>query len=508
MIVEPVVNGEKLRELVALETEYPTLDFKGYCDLNETRDRVEIAKDIGAMSVMGGYLVIGADSKGKATEQMTPKLAELFDEARLRPMMLKWLPDSLEVHAQGHEIGGHTVVLVYITPNPAGCAFFRANGEYQDPKKGLVTVFTEGDVFFRDGTQSKRLNQRGLEDVIARRVEGARRQWEDDHASEYRRLAEQLRTGTAGQQIAKGSANELNFNLEPDVLGAAAIELLRTNDEIPLRLLLSRALPTARELFHQGDEDGLARFLDRLTCLAAQLLVVERLDWFERTIDALVAIYGLPYEGQPGLPDYPPPEVAALWLTVIERVIGLGALAVRINNWQAVRVLATRREPHAHPLYPSWIRHALTMATRAGLLETYEGTQQIKLSLLSLAREVVRRLECLRPDVAVDDERILDTLAQFDFLACLAPMTTREDAESERGFYTNFARFRSTRTNPIVDRLISDEQMRRILTSLDDADLARALVSIGKMARSEGLRYDGWYAYDPEVAEFIEDQTE
>src|SRR5206468_706754 len=101
-------------------------------------------------------------------------------------------------------------------------------------------------------------------------------------------------------------------------------------------------------------------------------------------------------------------EAASLWLMVVERVFGLGALAVRLQKWEAVRVLALQREPHTHPIYPAWIRHALTMATRAGLLETHEGTQEIKLSLLSLAREVVRRLGCLRPDVVTDDERVLD----------------------------------------------------------------------------------------------------
>ncbi len=61
VVIEPVVNREKLRELQALEAEYPTLDFKSGCDLREKREQVELAKDVGAMSVRGGFLVIGVD---------------------------------------------------------------------------------------------------------------------------------------------------------------------------------------------------------------------------------------------------------------------------------------------------------------------------------------------------------------------------------------------------------------------------------------------------------------
>jgi len=128
VIVEPVVNREKLRELLALETEYSTLDFKSGCNLVDKRDQVELAKDVGAMSARGGFLVIGVDGRGKPTGDLTAEQAKLFDEARLRPKLLKWLPESLEICSQVHEIDGHQVALVYVSPNPAGCVFFRLQG--------------------------------------------------------------------------------------------------------------------------------------------------------------------------------------------------------------------------------------------------------------------------------------------------------------------------------------------------------------------------------------------
>jgi Putative DNA-binding domain len=503
VVVEPVVNREKLREVLALEAEYATLDFKETLDLSHKADAVQLAKDVGAMSVRGGFIVIGVDGRGEPSGALTPKLAELFDEARLRSKLLKWLPDSLEVHSQTHEINGKHVVLMHVSPNPSGCAFFRAGGEYTDAKGKLVTVFREGEAFFRDGTQSRRLNQRGLEEVVTRRVDLERERWEAQHAAEYRRLAEELRAGSAGQDVARGSAAQFTLSLEPDVLVAAAVELLRAKDDIPLRRLLTRAVPHARELVGADDLEELERLLDRLACLGAMFIELEQGDWFARLVKTFVAIYGLPYETQPLMPDEPPPAVAAVWLAVILRVFGLGSLAVRLSDWQSVRTLAVQREPHAHPIYPSWIRHALTMAARANLLETYQDTSVIKLSLLSLARDVVRRLGCLRPDVAADDERVLNGLAQFDFLSALVPISSAAAAQ-EKHFYTNFARFRTERTEPIAERLLTDRAMRTALTSLDDAELAVALKEISEMARSEGFRYDGWHGYQsPALDEFV-----
>jgi hypothetical protein len=57
VVVDGVVSDEKLSELLALQTEYPELDFKGKIDLSITRDVVELAKDVGAMQVHGGYIV-------------------------------------------------------------------------------------------------------------------------------------------------------------------------------------------------------------------------------------------------------------------------------------------------------------------------------------------------------------------------------------------------------------------------------------------------------------------
>ncbi len=66
-VVERVVNEEKLRQLLSEQTESETLDYKETCDLSQKRDQVELATDLGAMPMLGGFVVIGAASHGKLT---------------------------------------------------------------------------------------------------------------------------------------------------------------------------------------------------------------------------------------------------------------------------------------------------------------------------------------------------------------------------------------------------------------------------------------------------------
>src|SRR5450755_4317225 len=70
VVVDGIVSDEKLSELLALQAEYPDLDYKRTVDLTVTEGTVELAKDIGAMQVRGGYIVIGVDGHGAPTGEL------------------------------------------------------------------------------------------------------------------------------------------------------------------------------------------------------------------------------------------------------------------------------------------------------------------------------------------------------------------------------------------------------------------------------------------------------
>lgn len=77
-VIEPVVTEEKLWQLLDEQHESGALDYKAELSLDDTRSLAEFAKDVGAMQVDGGFIVIGADNGGNPTGRVTARHAKLF----------------------------------------------------------------------------------------------------------------------------------------------------------------------------------------------------------------------------------------------------------------------------------------------------------------------------------------------------------------------------------------------------------------------------------------------
>jgi hypothetical protein len=251
--------------------------------------------------------------------------------------------------------------------------------------------------------------------------------------------------------------------------------------------------------------------LDKLSCLAATFLMYNEQEPFERVIQAFTQIYSMPLgerdDERLGFSTAIAGTAIAprVWLEIMRRIYGIGALAVRRRQWSAVRTLTLQHPERLTDYHPNWLRHTITMVSRAGHLRQHEDNgQTIDISLLSLARNDVARLNCLRADgVADDDEQVTSSLAQFDILANLVAIADAGEATA-RVYYPNFARFRQDRIQPVVDRLLIDGPMRRDLGLTDDATLASALNAVGNQARIEGARFHGFREWDrTPVARFI-----
>jgi hypothetical protein len=197
-----------------------------------------------------------------------------------------------------------------------------------------------------------------------------------------------------------------------------------------------------------------------------------------------------------------------LWLAVMERVMAVGALAVRQHQWWAIRALAMQL-PQADGVasYNSWVRHAVTEAARRGVPPNGQRGQ-VEVSLLYLAKDVIDSVSALHPDVAATDERILDSLCQLDLLAALAALAAIDVAgrADSRYFYISFAWFDSARVQPILRRLLTDSQLREGVFAGDDATLAHALRALLRLASSEAARFSRFFVqYDHVVQQFIAD---
>lgn len=244
VVVEPIVSNEKLGQLLGLQAEYPELDFKRVIDLTSTEGVVELAKDVGAMQVRGGFIVGGVDDHGTPTGEMDDVDARPLDESRLVPMLRRYLPEPLEIRSRVIRRDGHAVALIYVGPHPSGCAVFHTDGQY---RRGNQTVirFRAGDVFWRDGTRSVRINQQGFEEIVRRRIEREKSDWLREHQELRRGEFEQLQAAYESRRIADAPLGALGLDIDTDTLISGALELLRRGDTIALEHLFREAVRRA-----------------------------------------------------------------------------------------------------------------------------------------------------------------------------------------------------------------------------------------------------------------------
>jgi hypothetical protein len=513
VVLDGLVSDETLGQLLGLQTEYPELDYKRFIDLSTTEGKVELAKDVGAMQVRGGYIVVGVDGHGVPSGALDESDRGLFDESRLAPMLLRWLPEPLAIRSRVTERDGHVVAVIYVGPHPAGCAFFIRDGTYMRGTQEVV-AFRARDAFWRDGTRSVRMTQHGFEQVVRRRVAAEREAWLAEQEELRRRERAEIRAAYETQAQSEAPLGALTFGADIAALQTTVLELLRRDDGVALRYLLNDSVVRARHRIEDDDiETGLGDVLDKLACVAATFLEYERDDWFAKTIAVLTQIYSMPLGEHDAerfgyLANIHPGETAPrVWLRIMERLYGVGALAVRRERWAAIRTLTLQHPSRLTDYDPNWLRHALTMASRAQHLEEQREDGRVQLSLLALVRAQVARLDCLRPDgVAPDDEEVTTSLVQFDVLSNVVAIDGADSTEG-RVFYPNFARFRQTRIQGIVERLLTDSEMRAALFRHEDRALASALAVIGQRARQEGFRFDGFDGWEhTAVGAFITEQ--
>jgi len=183
------VDEPALVRLLAEQAEASWLDFKGDADLGDQQALVEIVKDIGAMSMDGGYLVIGADDKGRPAGSPLTR-PELFDEARLSAKVKKYL-SGVVLRTATHSQADQDYVVVHVAPHPDGFAIFTQDGQYTHRSTGKQnTAFRTGEVFARHGTASERWQQGDVARIRSRLRAGITA--DQDAAVRLRSLVDQL----------------------------------------------------------------------------------------------------------------------------------------------------------------------------------------------------------------------------------------------------------------------------------------------------------------------------
>lgn len=499
-----MVNAEKLAELLAEQTEHPTLDYKETLDLSRLDCRLELVRDMAAMMMQGGYIVIGVDNNGKPTGKLTAVGAERFDQARLQDLADNYLTGA-EILSGSHDFPAGPIVVIYLAPHEHGLAVVEKNGQASD---GKSFFFKKGDVFARHGTRSERWSQADVATTHQRIADSIREEWRQSIEPELLRAAT---TGGQARSLAHAPLGTFGWHLSRESFEAGLAELLRVNDRVGIRHALDQIARDALTRAWDGEPttaiEELRTILDRLVCFAAAALHYGFREWFDEVASALVRIYAsaLTAHGsrrQPGSSEITPER---LWLEIIVRVEALGGFCVRHADWAAVRQLGMH-SPADSDCYNSWVRHGLTQAARSNLLEEYREDRKHRIHLVQLARTLVDDEGCLRPDLPPGDEGVLNSILQFDMLVVLM---TGLGSEPQRGksWYPNFAFWHTQRVEPIVRRFLSDAEMRGLLLpgGTDDTAVANALREVDRLASNEGIMYSGWHGYsDEQILGFIE----
>jgi hypothetical protein len=497
---EPLpMTEETLISLLNEGTERAGLDYKRRLDLSTTKDTVSIVKDFGAMQVEGGYIVVGADDNGRSSGLVTEAEAILFDQATVHSKVERYLAEGFDIRCTKLELDGARYGLICVLPHPDGFAPFRVDGVYRLLDGTDKTDFRKGEVFARHGSKSERWDQSD----IRKAVETIRRQERERAREEFQTLLRTISKESGDTQAASASISALSFNLDIDTLVESVLEQLRRQDEIPLKLLLTRAGEQAARHLAEPDDDGLDGLLDRLVSLAGAFMTVERLDLVERVISVLLAVYNQGFDER-GIDKMMPIAPFDLHFRIITRVQALGALAVRQKQWPTLReVVLQRPDVYQADYWQNWIRRAMVMAARAGVLHDPDD-ERAGISPLLIAQEHIVRLTWLRPGLSPDDDGIITNLCRFDLLYCL----TAYGADPKRRlgeFLPNFARWFSHRSDPAVVEVIEDPALRKAIFPYSDQELADALRLLGEQARMMSFPFGGWTGYeDPRITAFLQ----
>ncbi len=300
------------------------------------------------------------------------------------------------------------------------------------------------------------------------------------------------------------SAAALTWRLDAVQFNEALIEVLRKSDTVLPRVAMDEISRDLVELIVDWEDEkqnDLTKMLDRLAVLGAASLRFNRQWLFDNFVRTSLNIYLSGFEeirdrrrqamtrGIPG---------AVLWLNVVIRIFAVGAYAVRLEAWWAVRKLALQtfpEIPHASAgEQEHWLRHATIRAAWGKLLDS-SGPQLVKGGeLISFTQKFIDTEPALRPDLPQKDERLVDSITQFDLLVLLV-VSADLGAYNSSHVYPSMAGWGIRRSEPVVLRLLADSRMRDDLFagSFDETLAVQCLKEVQRYANELNFRYEmGW----------------
>lgn len=320
------------------------------------------------------------------------------------------------------------------------------------------------------------------------------------------RLAEMIREALAASPAPPRV--DPDWTLDEDSFEDTVADVLRSGDDISLRRFLQRCEPAWRSAIdtRDGSVADALQILDRLTCLAAFAIRWERNEWIAKVLDTLESMYSSVLSEHGAIRSDLIEPGHRLLMAIIDRVLGLGTVAVDEKAWDLVPELIVRRPARLPDIYTNWVRHTTTSAARAergGLTYTDSVSRRIvQSSYLELTLVAVAPLRCLNPD-APNLEPFRSRLAGFDALATLA-VWHHAPGDRDHPYYPWHRAYEGPRYEPAIAEVIKNGALRDAVFPDANEVLAQLLLHLEQFSISEMSRYGGGWRYtDPTIATFV-----
>ncbi len=536
VVLDGDLSKERLLVLIGLGREEEALDYKRSYDLTgkSTKDRVEMVRDVVAMAnTSGGYIVLGVDERrtgGTLTYEpvgISKDHLKSLDIDRLKPQVERYLNMSVPIRLQTHHLDEHEgrcFALLCIEESPEGTIVMERDGQYQDENGSTKEVFRAGDVLVRDGGSSRRADQNAMREQVSKMRRRERERWTEEIlgvrelTSRLDRLIDVLGQGTTGLGVEEShgrpglsyAQDETNYFLGASAFEGVVLGALRADDDIGLRWYLNNATST----FYQALEEAAASedpgeanrirdnrlepLLDNLAVLAITCARYRRLQYLPDVRDALYRIYERAHTTNFDRSSLRVElRQSWLWEAVIKRVYTIGAALLLLNLYEEVPTFIRQQilwdEYWRDQL---WARHALTMRSRDRGL-TRQG-------LCAVTVDFVLKREWFYQGFRENEDNVITALCQFDLLQCIHAVNESDD---EHAGYPSFGIYRNNRTEPILSKILDDDQVREaLLPRITDGKLAMIVKIMDEMAGRQFVAFNGWRANDwrdPNVRSFL-----
>jgi len=508
VVVDGRVTREKLEELLRLGAEHTELEFKTFLDLSSSEHLLNLVKTLIGMANAGsgGYVVVGANDDGTAARSSEPVDVGAFDSADLAQAVARHVVTAPVIVSQHHDVDGWLMVLIHVAPtsNHLPCIVSKP-GEYAlSDGKRMKQVLKQGVIYVREGTRTDAASEGHWPALLSRYRANVLAESRQDIDTLIRAVVERL-----GSSEGEGSVlPPLVLDMEDATfVEAVDLHLGSKKGKVELRRFVNSS--RAAIAGSNPNESARDRALTKFAYIAIRAVEFGARRVFGDVIDALHEEYVRAATGS----DIPPAGGrAAYFLAVALRLLAVGAYVVRMSAWWAVVPLVDRAVDNYHLI---WLRHAITFAARADLLSG--GGRGDALLLIQARALVVERPELCAdlgpiPPVAAGEEFLandhaLNSLCQFDFLWCVVAKLIHPEERDGALFYTSCAGLYQNRTQPIILRLATSEDLRTRLSAEHSVEeWAAALETVLTYATTQSSQYNRWWdgaASDQRIVQFV-----